>query len=141
MDFTPSEYQKKIFEFITKGTGNAVINAKAGSGKTTTLVEAMKLIPSKEKVLFVAFNKAIEQELTARLHGYDNVDIKTYHGLGYALLRNNLGKNSGVRLNEYKYTTFINNNIHILAPDSYSLRKDDMRQFKTNLKQIVDWKT
>ena len=111
MDFTPSEYQKKIFEFITKGTGNAVINAKAGSGKTTTLVEAMKLIPSKEKVLFVAFNKAIEQELTARLNGYDNVDIKTYHGLGYALLRNNLGKNSGVRLNEYKYTTFINNNI------------------------------
>lgn len=139
MDFTPSEYQKKIFEFITKGTGNAVINAKAGSGKTTTLVEAMKLIPSKEKVLFVAFNKAIEQELTARLNGYDNVDIKTYHGLGYALLRNNLGKNSGVRLNEYKYTTFINNNIHILAPDSYSLRKDDMRQFKTNLKQIVDY--
>jgi DNA helicase-2/ATP-dependent DNA helicase PcrA len=139
MDFTPSEYQKKIFEFITKGTGNAVINAKAGSGKTTTLVEAMKLIPSKEKVLFVAFNKAIEQELTARLNGYDNVDIRTYHGLGYALLRNNLGKNSGVRLNEYKYTTFINNNIHILAPDSYSLRKDDMRQFKTNLKQIVDY--
>lgn len=139
MDFTPSEYQKKIFEFITKGTGNAVINAKAGSGKTTTLVEAMKLIPSKEKVLFVAFNKAIEQELTARLNGYDNVDIKTYHGLGYALLRNNLGKNSGIRLNEYKYTTFINNNIHILAPDSYSLRKDDMRQFKTNLKQIVDY--
>lgn len=139
MDFTPSEYQKKIFEFITKGTGNAVINAKAGSGKTTTLVEAMKLIPSKEKVLFVAFNKAIEQELSARLKGYDNVDIKTYHGLGYALLRNNLGKNSGVRLNEYKYTTFINNNIHILAPDSYSLRKDDMRLFKTNLKQIVDY--
>lgn len=139
MDFTPSEYQKEIFEFITKGTGNAVINAKAGSGKTTTLVEAMKLIPSKEKVLFVAFNKAIEQELSARLSGYDNVDIKTYHGLGYSLLRNNLGKNSGVRLNEYKYTTFINNNIHILAPDSYSLRKDDMRLFKANLKQIVDY--
>lgn len=139
MDFTPSEYQKKIFEFITKGTGNAVINAKAGSGKTTTLVEAMKLIPSKEKVLFVAFNKAIEQELSARLSGYDNVDIKTYHGLGYSLLRNNLGKNSGIRLNEYKYTAFINNNIHILAPDSYSLRKDDMRLFKANLKQIVDY--
>ena len=52
MNFNPSEYQKKIFEFVTKGTGNAVINAKAGSGKTTTLVEAMKLIPEKEKVLF-----------------------------------------------------------------------------------------
>lgn len=139
MDFIPSVYQNKIFEFITKGTGNAVINAKAGSGKTTTLVEAMKLIPKKEKVLFVAFNKAIEQELSARLIGYDNVDIKTYHGLGYALLRNNLGKQNSTKLNEYKYTAFINNNIHILAPDSYNLGKDDMRLFKNNLKQLVDF--
>jgi DNA helicase-2/ATP-dependent DNA helicase PcrA len=139
MDFTPSEYQQKIFDFVTKGTGNAVINAKAGSGKTTTLVEAMKLIPEKEKVLFVAFNKAIEQELSARLKGYPNVEVRTYHSLGFALLRNNLGTQNKVRINEYKYTTFINNNIHILAPDSYSLRKDDMRQFKTNLKQIVDY--
>lgn len=139
MDFTPSVYQNKIFEFITKGTGNAVINAKAGSGKTTTLVEAMKLIPQKEKVLFVAFNKAIEQELSTRLKGYDNVDVKTYHGLGYALLRNNLGKQNSIRLNEYKYTTFINNNIHILAPESYRLGKDDMRLFKNNLKQLVDF--
>ena len=43
-EFLPSEYQKIIFDFITNGIGNAVINAKAGSGKTTTLVEAMKLI-------------------------------------------------------------------------------------------------
>ena len=108
MDFIPSEYQKKIFEFVTNGVGNAVINAKAGSGKTTTLVEAMKLIPSKEKILFVAFNKAIEQELSKRLNGYSNVDVKTYHGLGFAILRHSLGKNSvKLRVNEYKYTTFI----------------------------------
>lgn len=139
MDFIPSIYQNKIFEFITKGTGNAVINAKAGSGKTTTLVEAMKLIPNKEKVLFVAFNKAIEQELSAKLKDYDNVDIKTYHGLGYALLRNNLGKQNNIRVNEYKYTTFINNNVHILSPGSYKLGRDDMRLFKNNLKQLVDF--
>lgn len=139
MEFTPSIYQNKIFDFIQKGVGNAVINAKAGSGKTTTLVEAMKLIPSKEKVLFVAFNKAIEQELSKRLVGYDNVDIRTYHGLGFALLRNNLGKNNKINVIEHKYTTFINNNIHILAPDSYSLSREDMRLFKSNLKQIVDY--
>ena len=139
MEFTPSIYQNKIFDFIQKGVGNAVINAKAGSGKTTTLVEAMKLIPSKEKVLFVAFNKAIEQELSKRLVGYDNVDIRTYHGLGFALLRNNLGKTNKINVIEHKYTTFINNNIHILAPDSYSLSREDMRLFKSNLKQIVDY--
>ena len=41
-NFTPSEYQQEIFTFIEKGVGNAVIDAKAGSGKTTTMVEGMK---------------------------------------------------------------------------------------------------
>ena len=44
LGFTPSPYQEKIFEFIQHGNGNAVISAKAGSGKTKTCVEAMKLI-------------------------------------------------------------------------------------------------
>ena len=139
MNFTPSEYQQKIFDFVTKGTGNAVINAKAGSGKTTTLVEAMKLIPSKEKVLFVAFNKSIEQELSSRLTDYPNVEVRTYHSLGYALLRNNLGAQNKVRINEYKYTTFINNNIYTLMPNAAALGKDKIRTLKNNLKQIVDF--
>ena len=139
MNFTPSEYQQKIFDFVTKGTGNAVINAKAGSGKTTTLVEAMKLIPSKEKVLFVAFNKSIEQELSSRLTDYPNVEVRTYHSLGYALLRNNLGVQNKVRINEYKYSTFINNNIYTLMPNAAALGKDKIRTLKNNLKQIVDF--
>jgi superfamily II DNA or RNA helicase len=52
MEFIPSIYQQKIFDFITKGYGSAVINAKAGSGKTTTIVEAMKLINNDKKVLY-----------------------------------------------------------------------------------------
>lgn len=139
MKFTPSLYQEKIFEFITKETGNAVINAKAGSGKTTTLVEAMKLIPQKERVLFVAFNKSIEEELRLRLKDYENVDIRTYHGLGYSILRTSLGKNGITRINEHKYTSFINNNIFSLIPDCFKLNKDDIRTVKTNLKQLVDF--
>ena len=83
MSFIPSEYQEKIFDFIKNGSGNAVINAKAGSGKTSTIVESIHLIPQKEKVLFVAFNKAIEQELSKRLQSYSNAMIRTYHSLGY----------------------------------------------------------
>ncbi len=139
MNFTPSEYQQKIFDFVVKGTGNAVINAKAGSGKTTTLVESMKLIPNKEKVLFVAFNKAIEQELSSRLKDYTNVDVRTYHSLGFAILRNGIGKKNKVRVNDFKYTSFINNNITSLSPESVNLNRNDIRVFKTNLKQIVDF--
>ena len=62
-NFTPSEYQQEIFTFIEKGVGNAVIDAKAGSGKTTTMVEGMKYIPQDQRALFVAFNKSICEEL------------------------------------------------------------------------------
>ena len=53
--FTPSIYQQKIFDFITDGVGNASISATAGSGKSTCLITAMKLIPSKQKCLFLAY--------------------------------------------------------------------------------------
>ena len=139
MNFKPSEYQKKIFDFVTKGTGNAVINAKAGSGKTTTLVEAMKLIPEKEKVLFVAFNKAIEQELSSRLKDYNHVEVKTYHGLGFSLLRASSSKYKDVRINEYKYNVYINNYVNSFAPEHIINNKNDVRIYKSNLKTIIDF--
>lgn len=139
LKYTPSKYQEQIFDFVTKGTGNAVINAKAGSGKTTTLVEAMKLIPEKEKVLFVAFNKAIEQELSSRLTDYKHVEVKTYHGLGFSLLRNSSNKYKDVRINEYKYNAYINNNITSFAPEHIINNKNDIRIYKSNLKSIIDF--
>jgi len=57
--FEPSPYQKAIFDFVATGTGSAVIEAVAGSGKTTTIVESLNLIPKTKQVLFLAFNKAI----------------------------------------------------------------------------------
>ena len=44
-DFVPSEYQEKFFEWIEHGVGNALIRAKAGSGKSSSAIASMKLIP------------------------------------------------------------------------------------------------
>lgn len=71
-----SIYQANIFEFVTKGQGNAVIEAVAGSGKTTTIVEAMRMIPSNRSSIFLAFNKAIAEELKHR-----GVNARTFHSL------------------------------------------------------------
>ena len=135
---TPSKYQKKIYNFIKKGSGNAVINAKAGSGKTTTLIESMKLIPNTEKVLFVAFNKSIEQELSKKLEGIDNVKVKTYHGLGYSILLENYSTKIE-KIAEFKYATYINNNIKKLSPSCLTLSKSDFSIYKNNIKQLVDF--
>lgn len=85
--FTPSVYQQTIYDFITKGSGNAVVSAVAGSGKTTTLINALKLIPSDKNVLFLAFNKSIATELKERVpKGATNIDVKTVHAYGYGAL-------------------------------------------------------
>jgi DNA helicase II / ATP-dependent DNA helicase PcrA len=65
--FKPSKYQKAIYSFIENGKGNAVVEAVAGSGKTTTIVEATSRIPPKDRAIFVAFNKSIATELSKKL--------------------------------------------------------------------------
>ena len=118
--FTPSIYQEKFFDFIQHGVGNAVIKATAGSGKTATAVSAMKLIPSKEKCLFLAFNKSIADELNKKLEGYPNVTARTSHSLGLLMLRRNLG--NGVDIDEYKYRTYTKSHITELTTVSEQIQ-------------------
>lgn len=113
LGFKPSPYQEKIFDFVQHGVGNCVIKACAGSGKSTTIVSAMKLVPKSKKCLFIAFNKSIVEELTRRLDGYDNCVVKTIHSLGYLIVRRNLG--SDIEIDEYKYRTYLKKHISELT--------------------------
>lgn len=83
--FVPSKYQQAIFDFISNGNGHAVVEAVAGSGKTTTIVKALDLTPKDAKVAFVAFNKHIATELKKRAP--DHVHVSTLHSLGLSIIR------------------------------------------------------
>lgn len=72
-----SDKQVTIFDFVEHGTGNAIVEAVAGSGKTTTIVEALKRVRGSS--LFLAFNKSIQVELQAR-----GVNARTFHSLTYS---------------------------------------------------------
>jgi DNA helicase-2/ATP-dependent DNA helicase PcrA len=84
-----SDYQKDIFKDIAKGTDHTVVIARAGSGKTSTIVEGFKYIPKGKKTLMVAFNKSIADELKQRAPSY--VDVMTLHSLGYRAIRQTFG--------------------------------------------------
>lgn len=73
-----SKYQEAIFDFIQCDTGNLIIKAVAGSGKTTTIVEAIRRIPDTDDSIFLAFNKSIAEELKRR-----GVNARTFHSLTY----------------------------------------------------------
>lgn len=78
-----SSFQTAIFEFVESGQGNAIVEAVAGSGKSTTIVEAMKLV--KGLAIFLAFNKAIAEELKRR-----GVNARTFHSLCFGVVLRHL---------------------------------------------------
>lgn len=85
-----SKQQLSIFEWFKSGKGNLVVNALAGTGKTTTILEAVKHAPE-TRILLCAFNKSIAEELNSRLVG-TSATAKTLHALGFGLIRNNWGR-------------------------------------------------
>lgn len=87
---TWSPYQRAIFENVESGEGHTVIRARAGSGKTTTILEAMKFIPRGKSAVFMAFNKSIADELADRAPG--GVSVSTLHSYGNRALVNAYGR-------------------------------------------------
>jgi DNA helicase II / ATP-dependent DNA helicase PcrA len=79
----PSKYQVAINDWVRTGAGNAVIEAVAGSGKTTTILDSLLLTTG--KVLFTAFNQSIAAELQKRAPKH--VRVATLHSLGLKSIR------------------------------------------------------
>jgi DNA helicase II / ATP-dependent DNA helicase PcrA len=84
-----SDYQKDIFRDIARATDHTVVIARAGSGKTSTIVEGFKYLPRGKKTLMVAFNKSIADELKQRAPSY--VDVMTLHSLGFRAIKQSFG--------------------------------------------------
>ena len=83
-----SAYQNAFFQFVEKGKGNAILEAVAGSGKTTTIVESARRM--KGWVMLLAYNTKMGNELKERIAGLTNVRAGTFHSAGFAALRFNL---------------------------------------------------
>lgn len=87
--FVPSAYVLAIIEAVRTSADNLFIEAVAGSGKTTTLIEIMKVLCAETQlsVLFCAFNRSIAQELEQRPDRPREAAVSTLHSLGFRALR------------------------------------------------------
>lgn len=77
-----NKYQLDIFKNTQDGKNNLLVEALAGSGKTSTLLESLKYLPEDKTWLLVAFNKSIAKELKDRAPDSDNGEVSTLHSLG-----------------------------------------------------------
>jgi len=135
---------QKLKENETKKTENQaphlIIEARAGTGKTTTLIEGLNLIrgtapflinPSPQQrviwesmflskdaktVCFVAFNKAIAEELKQRVP--EGCNACTMHSLGFSAIRKAFG--SKLKVSGWRVTDIIG---EILGKDPKEIQK------------------
>lgn len=106
--FIPSPQQQAIFTWQVDGTGSAFVEAVAGAGKTTTLIEALKRTHG--NVFFGAYNTKIAEEIKGKAAkaGLDRQGIKiaTLHSAGNsAWYRSEKGRRS--KLNKNKVAELI----------------------------------
>jgi superfamily I DNA/RNA helicase len=85
-----STLQKSIFTDVSNGKGHTVVRARAGTGKTTTIIEALNYVPKTKTVVAFAFNKSIARELASRVPM--GVSVSTLHSYGYKSLLRAFGK-------------------------------------------------
>lgn len=106
--FQPSPAQQRYFDWITGSVGSVILEAVAGSGKTTTIVNGLHLmahpimlrngdmVPA--RIALLAYNSTMGQELKERTAGIEGVRAGTFHSAGKSALYFAYGKSGKYRL-------------------------------------------
>lgn len=82
-----SDEQNAIFSWFKSGTGNLIVQARAGTGKTTTIKQAFSHAPEQGQLLYAVFNKKNQKEALEKITD-PRVTVKTLHSLGFSFIKN-----------------------------------------------------
>ena len=116
-----NQYQQNIFDTYQTTSKNIFINATAGAGKTTTLVELAKRTPPTKEAIFLAFNKSIAKELGNRLPKF--ITASTLHSCALSMLRSAF--KIKFQINENKYFA--------IGMDALMPKKNNVKAFMSSL--------
>lgn len=122
-----SKEQTKILYEIENIKENILVFAGPGCGKTTTIVQSLAYVPSNKKVLFLAFNKDIVQEIESKIPStVTNVTVKTLNALGFSFVKNAYPKS--------RYDSKKSKNVIMSCP---LLSEDDRKLFASSFAKIL----
>lgn len=91
MDFTPSKYQQKILDCFTSTNENILVNALAGSGKSSTICLLTEHIDKSS--IYIAFNASVVDEFKKKIKN-PKVKVMTMHSLAYSIMLYNIEQES-----------------------------------------------
>lgn len=134
-------------DIINSESKRILINAKAGTGKTTTLIEFTKKRPF-NTFLYLAYNKEIKNSSKRKFFG--NTDVFTIHGLAYKELGYLYEKKLTDNLKIYdiiKYLKLENNDDNLIKANSilnylmfyFTSKSDVMFDFDYKEEAIQIW--
>lgn len=92
MAHTPSIQQRAVYKWVRDETGNLILVAVAGAGKTTTVLNAVTLMRSVDysgrgaSVNICAYNRKIAEEINAKLKAANQpsrIQAGTFHSFGF----------------------------------------------------------
>jgi len=118
MTFKPSAHQQAYFDWVKSGEGNAIVEAVAGSGKTTAIVHGLEYMDG--HVFLGAYNSKMAKELKDRTAGRQGVFSSTFHAAGFKALKFAF-KNEALNINEKKTATLIEE--YIMRTNRFDLRE------------------
>jgi len=99
-----TQEQQMCIDWVHLSTGNLLIEAVAGSGKTFTIIEMIVEINLRfpqAKIALMSFNAKVRDELKLRVkhRRIQNCDVNTVHGFGFAAFKEKYGSR---KPNSYK---------------------------------------
>ncbi len=128
--FEPSKYQIEIWKTIEHTNNSIAVGAVAGSGKTTTITCALKLLPKGKEAIFLAFNKSIVKELSTRVP--ETVSVSTLHSFGCRTLMMNWGR---LKISENKVF-----NLGVKLSDRWNINESENKfSYVARINKLVDF--
>ena len=96
----------------------------------------VNFVPNGKKVLVVAFNKNIADNLKERFTDNSNVDVMTYHSLGLSILKT---KFKDIELDDDKYKKYILSHIQELNPDFATFKGPRKARYISNISKLFNY--
>lgn len=130
----PTAEQERIFMFTKKRPENILIKAYAGAGKTTTIIEAVKLLPTDKSIMFLAFNKHIKEELATKLP--EHVRCYTTYGLGMGAIKRKYG--NSIEFDEFKADKIIQKKAKKWELEEELKSEEEISIYLNNMKKLCN---
>ena len=134
MNHKPTPEQERIFLFVKKRPENVLIKAYAGAGKTSTIVEAVNLLPKDKNIMFLAFNKHIQEELKTKLP--EHVRCYTTYGLGTSAIKRKYGDK--IQFDEFKIDKIILNKSKTWKLHEEFNTDEEILLYQNSIKKLVN---